>query len=315
MKIYVNRKPVFGPWGGGSKVLSAILKALTMVGHEIVHDLVPGIDVLLVVDPRPGSEKGLYGYNEIYQYAQTSPLRPKIVQRVGDIGSHGKPDLTKMVLASAYYSDTVIFPSQWARDYVSYQLEIIDKRPTKQWHVVPNAPMRQFFGQRRDVESLPGKLSFVTHHWSTNSLKGFECYKQLEPHLMGLGHSFTFIGRQPEGPGLINAREPMNEKQLAEELPKHDIYVTASLAEAGANHVLEAVAAGLPVIYHQNGGSINEYCAQFGVAFDGTIESFDRALDHVRAMYPRLRRNIKKYRTTVDDQAMKYVSIIEAIRG
>ena len=40
MKIYVNRKPVLGPWGGGSKVLSAIITQLKRAGHDVVHDLV-----------------------------------------------------------------------------------------------------------------------------------------------------------------------------------------------------------------------------------------------------------------------------------
>ena len=40
----------------------------------------------------------------------------------------------------------------------------------------------------------------------------------------------------------------MDELNLSLTLPSHDIYLTASLEEAGANHVLEALACGLPVL-------------------------------------------------------------------
>lgn len=318
MRVFINRKPISGPWGGGSKVLSAIISALTAAGHDVVHGLVPGIDVLLCVDPRPGSEPGLCGYNEIHQYAydpSRAANRPRIVQRVGDVGTHGKPELTKMVLAAAYHSDTAVFPSAWAHDYVQHTLLTMDRRTQRQWHVVQNAPARVFYRNRRIRDTLPNGASFVTHHWSNNPMKGFDCYKELETHLAMAGHCFLFIGRQPDGKPIRNAIEPMTDVALAEELPRHDVYVTASLQEAGANHVLEAIAAGLPVIYHQGGGSINEYCAQFGVSFDGSMESFADALTHVRVKMPHLARNLRKYRTTIDDQAQKYVGIIESIRA
>jgi len=47
-------------------------------------------------------------------------------------------------------------------------------------------------------------------------------------------------------------------------LTNHDIYLTASLEEAGANHVLEAMACKLPILYRKGGGSINEYCLGMG---------------------------------------------------
>lgn len=315
MKIYINRKPVTGPWGGGSKVLSALIQALIQAGHEITHDLVPGVDVLFCADPRPGAEKGLVGFQDMYHYYHDRPIssRPKLIQRIGDVGSHGKPDLTKLAMIAAYHSDTTIFPSMWAHDFIQHSLLVLDKRSTKQWHVIQNAPMGVFYKHRSVSESLPQNVSFVTHHWSTNSLKGFDCYRALEPYLHKLGHEFSFFGRQPEGSPLMNVKGPLAETQLAEELPKHNVYVTASLAEAGANHVLEAIATGLPVIYHQGGGSINEYCSQYGVSFDGSIDSFMRAFDHIKAMLPRLAKNIRKYRTTIDDQALKYVNLIEAL--
>jgi glycosyltransferase involved in cell wall biosynthesis len=64
----------------------------------------------------------------------------------------------------------------------------------------------------------------------------------------------------------------LDEKQLSLTLPKHDVYLTASLEEAGANHVLEALACGLPVVYRKGGGSINEYCEKYGIEYSSKDE-------------------------------------------
>ena len=72
--------------------------------------------------------------------------------------------------------------------------------------------------------------------------------------------------------------KPKNADTLSELLPTYDIYVTASLEEAGANHVLEAMAAGLPVLYRKNGGSIEEYCCNHGLLYD-TFNDFIKQLN------------------------------------
>ena len=60
----------------------------------------------------------------------------KIIQRVGDVGTHGKPDLTDLVKQSIQYSDVCIFPSQWALDYVNASDNSI---------VIPNGPLSDFY--------------------------------------------------------------------------------------------------------------------------------------------------------------------------
>ena len=316
MKIYFNRKPVYGPWGGGTKVLRACIDAFKRAGHDVVHELDPTVDVIMCWDPRPGDEKGLLGYDGCLNHARSTirdhKKRQFIVQRVGDIGTHGKPELTRLVVASIARSDTCIFPSLWAMNCMQYALELNDYRLDKQWHVVPNAPLRSFYQARNIKDVLPERLSFVTHHWSTNPKKGFSFYEELKAWCAMNGHTFTYIGRVPEG-STLTAQGPMSENELAVELPKHHVYVTASHVEAGANHVLEAMAAGLPVVFHQAGGSIPEYCGQYGASFDGTIEGFNKALELLRVQYPKIKRSLKKYRETTDDVAGRYVTIVEGL--
>lgn len=307
--FYINRAPVEGPWGGGSKILRALIDELRSRKHDVVHELWPGIDVMICFDPRQGSSHSLLGHEKMLAHAKNAVKRPLIFQRVGDIGSHSKPELFDLVLKSVQGSDVVVYPSQWAHDSIMYALQMIDVSPTCKRHIIPNAPSAAFYVHRRTSHVLPQKLSFVTHHWSDNMMKGFDFYGKLASWAADNGHTFTFIGRAPKS-ACFNITPPMTENELAAELPKHDVYVTASMFEAGANHVLEAIACGLPVVYHKDGGSIVQYACDFGVQFDGSIASFEKALSELNADTGIMNR-INSFKLTLNDVVRSYADIME----
>jgi hypothetical protein len=289
MKIYFNREPVVGPWGGGSKVLGAIVGAAVQAGHTVTFNREPYIDVIFCMDPRPGNP-GL-PYNELVK------IGAPIVQRVGDLGTHGKPELTELLKQTIPLSRHVVFPSQWARDSMGLG-----------GTVIPNAPVSQFYLGRTNRVTVSSPIRVVTHHWSNNPKKGFDIYKRFSSSAALFGIEFTFIGRSD---GSIPSAGVMDIKQLTYELPKHDIYLTASEAEAGANHVLEAQACGLPVVYRTNGGSIPEYCFS-GQAFESHDDLLPAVLN-VASRYEMFKSLVMRYHNTMDQQARKYVEIFESV--
>jgi glycosyltransferase involved in cell wall biosynthesis len=101
----------------------------------------------------------------------------------------------------------------------------------------------------------------------------------------------------------------MNEEELALELPRHDIYLSASQLEAGANHIVEAMACGLPVVYHRDGGSIPEYCGGRGVQFrdfEEMVSSLQRvAVDH-RANWEQ----VQSYTRSMEDVVDQYLEVL-----
>ena len=116
MKIYINREPVLGPWGGGNKTVTKLFEKLNEQ-HEVVFQLCPDIDLIFCIDPRPNN------YGEWYQHFLNyrSQFRgTKIIQRVGDLGTHSKPHLTELVRQAVACSDFIIFPSDWAKDWLGY---------------------------------------------------------------------------------------------------------------------------------------------------------------------------------------------------
>ena len=99
---------------------------------------------------------------------------------------------------------------------------------------------------------------------------------------------------------------------LSELIGKSHIYLTASEEEAGANHVLEALACGTPVVYHQNGGSIVNYCEKYGIGY-GCFESMLASLDKMADNYKQYKKNVLQFHRTIDDSIQEYVKVIENV--
>ena len=299
MIVYVNRKPVVGPWGGGSKILASIISMLKDLGAEVVFEWNDErhFDVIYCHDPRPDNA-GIW-----YQHFLNRKLRDgiPIIQRVGDVGTHGKPDLTALIKQTLQHSDRIIFPSRWAKEYIGCQRDDVN--------IIPNAPLDIFYQNRDLGDEISSSTRVVTHHWSNNPKKGFTVYRELASHCDKEMSTieFSYVGRfegDPPNSG-INITGPMDEGSLSEFLCRHDIYLTASLEEAGANHVLEAMAAGLPVLYDVRGGSIVEYCHDYGLGYSG----FDDLIQKIRTMssnYALYKKTTLKFNRTISDAMISY---------
>ena len=300
MKIFVDRKPVTGPWGGGNKTVMELCDQFKEAGHEVVHRLNhDDIDILFCFDPRD-NEHG-EGYRDYFNYRNTF-LVP-IIQRVGDCGTHGKPKLTDLVKGTVAASDFIIFPSEWAKKLIGFE--------GNNCAVIRNAPLSEFHKLKKDHTKANDKIRLVTHHWSPNPKKGYSLYKKLDDYIKNREDiSFTYIGRWPIEP-LVNSEyfPPTGDNDfISEKISECDIYLTASEEEAGANHVLEGMACGLPVAYHTNGGSIPEYCGDNGVGF----EDFDQMLNAIQTIkqdYAFYKSNVLKYNESIETVVNKYVEI------
>jgi glycosyltransferase involved in cell wall biosynthesis len=305
VKVYINREPVSGPWGGGNKTVTALAENLKTNGHDVVFSLQQDIDVIFCFDPRPNNKNEWYQTFLDYRFQNNNC---KIIQRVGDIGTHGKPELTNLVKKSSILSDFVIFPSDWARKTIGYK--------KKNYSIIHNAPNDKFLKSKVHKNTEIQKTKIVTHHWSNNPLKGFDFYAKLRDYisLNNKEIEFTYIGRCPEelASNGINIISPLSEDMLVSELPKYDIYLTASKWEAGANHVLEAMSAGLPVVYHADGGSIPEYCFEFGIDYSNFDEMIE-AINTIKSNFSYYKNKLSKFDKKMSTTIIEYQDIISHI--
>ena len=61
MKIFINRKPVSGPWGGGNKSVTALHERLIEENFEIADTLSDDVKIIFCFDPRPDNTGLWYG--------------------------------------------------------------------------------------------------------------------------------------------------------------------------------------------------------------------------------------------------------------
>jgi len=305
MRVYVNRKPVSGPWGGGNKTLSALVSILGEE-HDITFKLDPTVDVIYCQDPKPGPD-GLW-YQDFLNHRVK--FGSKIIQRIGDVGSHRGPEVTQLVKQSSQHSDIVIFPSDWARRAIGF-----DK---SNYYVIHNAPNDNFYEHRdNNIAQIPKELPLriITHHWSTNDLKGFDIYEKLGLYAMAnQSIEFCYVGRYSDSFKFdgINVVEPKDVSTLAEIIPTYDVYLTASKLEAGANHVIEGIACGLPVLFREGGGSIDEYCSPYGIRYDNFPQLIS-AIQFMRNNYAGYKAQALRYDSKISDVMHTYRTIINAL--
>ncbi len=251
MKILVNRKPVKGPWGGGNNFVKALCSELVSEGHVVTHSLDSDIDCFFIVDPRPDNDcPGIANYIQNHQKFSNV----KVVHRVNECDARKNTEhVDGMLLNVSQFVDKTIFVSNWMRSYFE----------NKGWRCKDNTfihngvDLKNYYPDIQKTQSK--KVSFVTHHWSNNILKGFDAYEFLD-YLAGKNLiDFTYIGRHRNSFSSTICVSPCAGKELADNLKKHDVYISGSRFDPGPNHVLESIACGLPTYVHSDGGGSVEF--------------------------------------------------------
>ena len=308
MKVFFNRVPRSEPYGGGNQFLQKMVKLLCDGGHEVVYHLTPGVDVIFMMDPRPGDIG--YSVEHIAAYKNQFP-DTKILHRVNECDARkGTSNIDPLLLASMSIADNVVFISEWLRDYFSKLGYAGDS------DVIYNGcNLDHFF----PVSKKPSKkLRLVTHHWSDNWMKGFDLYTKIDDHIRShpdCGFEFTYVGRycKEYQPTSTNVIPPIRGKQLGDELRKHDIYVTASRFEPCGMHHIEGAASGLPVIFHEDTGGIRELCLKHGEEY----RTFDEFLECAKKMSKHLQTYQDKIDYTpldINFCASKYLGILTSMK-
>ena len=174
MKIFFNRVPRNEPYGGGNQFLVGIVEKLKNLGHNIVFHLEENIDLIFMMDPRPGDIG--YSLQHIAGYKHHFP-NVKIVHRVNECDKRkGTNEIDKLLLAGMNISDEVIFISEWLKEYFK---ELGFRKSSK---VIYNGCDLTHFKPTQQ-KSKSSKVKLVTHHWSDNCMKGFDLYTEIDRYI------------------------------------------------------------------------------------------------------------------------------------
>jgi len=312
MKVSIGSRIVKGPWGGGNLFVINFKNYLIKNGVEVIHDLSESnIDVIFLTDPRKKTQSSsTFNHLDIAKYKKNVNPNVLVIQRINECDERkGTNGINNLYLEASRFADHIIFVSSWLREiYLKLGMK---KEKTS---VIMAGADSKIFNYSKVKKLDENNIKFVTHHWSSNFNKGFDVYQKFDELLSKPKYnnlSFTYIGNVNESVSFKNViiKNPISGLNLAEELKKHDIYITASINEPSGNHHIEAAQCGLPILF-KNSGGIPEYCDGFGVGFD---KRFEEALDEIINNFKTYKSNLINYPFNSENMSKEILSLMNQL--
>ncbi len=316
MKVSIGMNLREGPWGGGNQFAVSLTNHLRQSGATVLHHLRErDIDLILLTEPRKSSRSSAYTHREITDYLKFVNPDAIVAHRINECDERkGTQEVNSLLVSANGCADHTVFISTWLKDLFTRQ-----GIPAERSSVILNgADGRIFNPDGFSPWSRREPLKIVTHHWGDNWLKGFDIYRKLDDMLGETGWreriAFTYIGRTPEDFAFRNARHiaPLSGGELASELRRHNLYLTASRNEPAGMHHIEGAMCGMPLLYVES-GALPEYCRGFGISF--TPETFVPALEEMMRTYDRWLGEMPGYRHTAENMCSEYHSLFLDLLG
>lgn len=311
LTVSINAHRVEGPFGGGNRFSRFLEDHLEAQGHEVCRELRPGLDAIVIVAAQPGLSITAYTVDEIERYKRAHP-GCAVVQRMNTCDAPRAEDTgaDRALLRAAGVADHNVLVSAWLEDH------FLDRGldPDRPRSVIRTGPDPSVFHPEGSATwDGEEKLRLVTHHWSTNPMKGFDVYKRIDQLLDRDPYrerfEFVYVGRTPLGIEFENAEvhEPLPGPELADVIRSCHVHVSGARHEPAGNHYIEAMACGLPVLYLDS-GSLPEYCGDYGIAFD--LVNFEDKLAEMRDRYPELRKRAREFPLSAPDMAEAWEQLL-----
>ncbi len=301
---------VDGPYGGGNLFVKNLSNYLINSGNSVVYDLLDkDIDVILIINPLKNSESATFDHLDALFYSLYVNPDALIVQRINECDERKNTlNVNKQIIKANEFVDYTIYVSEWISNL--FKEKGLSNNQSK---VILSGSDNKIFNQA-DKEAWDGlsKFKLVTHHWSSNWMKGFDSYKIID-NLLDKAEwkdrvSFTYIGNLPKNFEFNNTEvlEPLSDINLAKKLKTYHGHITGSINEPSGNHHIEAMQCGLPVLFINSGG-IPEYCNEKGLIFE--INELEKKLDIFIKNYFDYLKNIKKYKNNSDRMSEEFLNL------
>jgi len=208
--------------------------------------------------------------------------------------------------ANKILADATVFQSSWSKQQ-NYQLGL---KPNNFETIIMNAPDPDIFNRQDKVPfATDRKIRLIATSWSSNWKKGFDVYKWLDENMDFTRYEMVFVGNSPVRFKNIKHIPPLTSPDLAQELKKSDIFITASRIECCSNSLIEALHCGLPVIA-PNRSSYPEIIRKAGVIFERP-EEIPAKLELIVKNYEQYQKNINL--PTIEEVGAMYYNFFESI--
>ena len=275
MRVRVCIPIEFQPQGGGFYFLDAFTDYLRGIGWDVSQGLENDYEVLF-------TNHWMTPYADILRAIRHNP-KVRIVQRIdGAAQNYGRDaEADRRQARVNRIADLTIFQSKYARYSTRERFPIIKQDGPIIYNPVDLATFNPD-GERRQ---FPRNVQVACVTWSKNPYKGIaQIYRVAKDHPK---IDFVLCGRFEDAPEIPNVHKlgQLSRPELATALRSCQLLLTFSRNEACPNHVLEALACGLPVLY-EDSGAMREVVGDCGSPVTG--EDFAEQLGRVLSDLERL---------------------------
>jgi glycosyltransferase involved in cell wall biosynthesis len=298
--VHLHYAVTDAPWGGANSFARSLGLWLESQGVRLTR-WGPASDVFLINGPyrAPGKLVDRAALESLRRWgpARRWPARvlgarrrPRLVLRVDGLRDHyagGRSAMDELQLALLPLADRIVFQSR-------YSLEVFRAAGySGDGHaVIHNGVDGALFKPAEGPVWDGGRpLRLLASSWSENAGKG---HAEVAAFARLPGVEVRFVGRWPKDlpSDGVRLEPPMRHAQLAEAYRWADAFLFPSRREACPNAALEALASGLPVLYHAEGGTA-ELVDGCGAALSGEPAA---DLEALRARLPELRARVRAER-------------------
>jgi glycosyltransferase involved in cell wall biosynthesis len=304
MKIYLLYNSTERPWGGINTFFRNFRREAELCEEVKIVSSAPDADIMLTSGHYSGPGKLLtstalknisLGRHPLHPFGfLPGKGKPAIVFRLDGLrmfytGKRTKAD--DLLLKNLSLADAVVFQSRHCRN-IFESMKV--SRPETESTILNGAAESVFY----PLNSLPQKIArpirLLACSWSRDKSKGFEkVAKFAEIDGIEVSHIGRWSATIP--PGKVKLLGVKQEKETAEIMRNSHFLLFPSENDACPNIVVEALASGIPVLYHNSGGT-PELCGngQYGIPIPENPAKFADFIKDAEKQYPSLRKNIMK---------------------
>lgn len=244
MKIYIQYETKKSAYGGANQFIKALKKYFESLGVYVTKP--SEADIILF-------NSSNYPYETIKK-KKKNPAAIFVHRMDGPTKLYNGPDDVRDDIAyrmNNYIADATIFQSEYSKKESIRGGMVRNNFET----VISNASDPLVFYNKEYEDITDRKKRIIISSFSTNIKKGFDVYKYIDETLDFGKYEVVFVGNSPIEFKNIKNLGTMNSSDLANELRRSDLYITASQKESCSNSLIEAMSCGLPVIALNDGGN------------------------------------------------------------
>jgi len=330
MRLFIYYNTTDKPWGGSNSFIKAFKKYINnkrKVAIQLVTDINADYDIFFMNGCSKSAAKGKrtsinlkeiekikkYGYTSFIKRVLSKKIKKKIVYRLDGLRAIYNNEFSPMdelQIQASNFADHIVFQSKHCLD--SFKSFGYNKN---NYSIITNGVDQAIFTMRKRLWNKIDKLKIFSANWSSNPNKGFRTIAAFSENERIESY---FVGNWPDKIDKKNVIffPPMKQEELAKRYKKCDIFLHAAKNDPCPNTVLEALSCGLPVIYHNSGGSV-EIAKEYGVPLPKLIndETIQTTLEKIKQNYDVLVKRIIRDRQefSIDYVAEKYIEVFSKL--